>query len=127
MRPPYLRLRIEVDGHVVADFAHPVLMVAIGNGSRVGGGAVITPGADPTDGRMTVMVSYSTSLLAKVGYAARFRTGTHTERDDVLYAAGERGHAVRPGLLLQRRRRALRPRAQPLLARRAGGVLDAPA
>ncbi len=84
VRPPYLRLRIEVDGHVVADFAHPVLMVAIGNGSRVGGGAVITPGADPTDGRMTVMVSYSTSLLAKVGYAARFRTGTHTERDDVL-------------------------------------------
>jgi YegS/Rv2252/BmrU family lipid kinase len=88
VKPPHVRLRIEVDGHVVADFAHPVLMVAIGNGSRVGGGAEITPGADPTDGRMDVMISFSTSLLAKAQFAARFRRGTHPERDDVLSIRG---------------------------------------
>src|SRR3954452_22997582 len=27
IKPPYVRLRIEVDGHEVADFAHPILMV----------------------------------------------------------------------------------------------------
>ncbi len=91
VKPPYLRLRVEVDDHVVADFAHPVLMVAIGNGSRVGGGAEITPGADPTDGRLDVMVSFATSPLAKLNFAARFRKGTHPERDDVLYV---RGNAV---------------------------------
>ncbi len=88
VKPPFVRLRIEVDDHVVADFAHPILMVAIGNGSRVGGGAAITPEADPGDGRMDVMVSFSTTLWAKAGYALRFRRGTHHERDDVLYVHG---------------------------------------
>jgi YegS/Rv2252/BmrU family lipid kinase len=85
VNPPYVRLRIEVDGHEVADFAHPILMVAIGNGSRVGGGAEITPQADPGDGKMDVMVSFSTGLLAKIGYAVGFRLGRHHERDDVMY------------------------------------------
>src|SRR4051812_22665393 len=31
VKPPFVRLRVEVDDHVVADFAHPLLMVAIGN------------------------------------------------------------------------------------------------
>jgi diacylglycerol kinase (ATP) len=89
VRPPFVRLRVEVDGHVVADFAHPILMVAIGNGSRVGGGARVTPQAEPTDGKMDVMVSFSTSLWAKLGYAVRFRMGTHHERDDVMYLHAE--------------------------------------
>lgn len=85
VKPPFVRLRVEVDDHVVADFAHPILMVAIGNGSRVGGGAEITPEADPSDGRLDVMVSFSTGLWAKLGYVVRFRMGRHHERDDVLY------------------------------------------
>jgi YegS/Rv2252/BmrU family lipid kinase len=89
VRPPFVRVRVEVDGHVVADFAHPILMVAIGNGSRIGGGARVTPEAVPTDGKMDVMVSFSTSLWAKLGYAARFRMGTHHKRDDVLYVRAE--------------------------------------
>jgi diacylglycerol kinase (ATP) len=88
VRPPYLRLRVQVDDHVVADLAHPVLMVAVGNGARIGGGAAITPHADPRDGKVDVMVSFSTSLWAKLGYAVRFRLGSHPERDDVLYVRG---------------------------------------
>ena len=90
VKPPFVRLRIEVDDHVVADFAHPILMVAIGNGSRVGGGAAITPEATPEDGKLDVMISYSTSFWAKVGYALRFHRGTHHERDDVLYLRANR-------------------------------------
>lgn len=89
VKPPFLRLRVQVDDHVVADFAHPILMVAIGNGSRVGGGAPITPNADPTDAKLDVMVSFSTSVWAKVGYAVSFRRGIHHERDDVLYLHGQ--------------------------------------
>ena len=88
VRPPYLRLRVQVDDHVVVDLAHPVLMVAVGNGARIGGGAAITPHADPRDGKVDVMVSFSTSLWAKLGYAVRFRLGSHPERDDVLYVRG---------------------------------------
>ncbi len=85
VKPPFVRQRIEVDDHVVADFAHPILMVAVGNGSRVGGGAAITPEADPSDGRLDVMVAFATSPWAKLGYAVRFRLGSHHERSDVLY------------------------------------------
>jgi YegS/Rv2252/BmrU family lipid kinase len=88
INPPYLRLRVEVDDQVIADFDQHVLMVAIGNGSRVGGGAEITPGADPTDGRMDVLVSFSTGALAKAGYAIGFRRGTHPRRDDVVSLRG---------------------------------------
>jgi YegS/Rv2252/BmrU family lipid kinase len=90
VKPPFVRLRVEVDDHVVADFAHPLLMVAIGNGSRVGGGAAITPEADPEDGKLDVMVSFSTTAWAKLGYAVKFRLGRHHERDDVLYLRASR-------------------------------------
>jgi diacylglycerol kinase (ATP) len=90
VNPPYVRVRMEVDGVVVADFAHPILMAAIGNGSRVGGGARITPHASPEDGKLDVMVSFSTSPWAKVGYAVAYWAGRHHERADVLYLRGER-------------------------------------
>ena len=45
--PPIIRLRVEVDGEVVNDLDQRVLMVALGNGSSVGGGAQLTPEATP--------------------------------------------------------------------------------
>ena len=88
VNPPFVRVRIEVDGEEVADFAHPILMVAIGNGPNVGGGAAITPEADPEDGKVDVMVSFAVGPLARIGYALRFRRGEHHRRDDVLYLRG---------------------------------------
>ncbi len=86
--PPIVRVRVEVDGTVVNDLDHPVLMVAVGNGPSVGGGAELTPDADPGDGRVDVMVSRSVGPLARLAYAARLGLGTHPERDDVAYLRG---------------------------------------
>jgi diacylglycerol kinase (ATP) len=88
VNPPFVRLRVEVDGHVVADFDHPILQVAIGNSSHVGGGTELTPDADPEDGKVDVMVSYAVGPLARFGYVAGLRRGEHHERDDVLYVRG---------------------------------------
>lgn len=88
VNPPFVRLRIEVDGEEVADVAHPVLMVAVGNGPTVGGGAEITPEANPEDGKMDVMISFAIGPLARIGYALRFRRGEHHERGDVKYLRG---------------------------------------
>jgi YegS/Rv2252/BmrU family lipid kinase len=85
VNPPFVRLRIEADGEEVADFAHPILMAAIGNGPNVGGGAEITPRANPEDGKMDLMVSFAVGPVARFGYALRFRKGEHPERDDVKY------------------------------------------
>jgi diacylglycerol kinase (ATP) len=88
VKPPFLRLRVEVDGSVVNDLDRPVLMVAVGNGSSVGGGARITPDADPEDRRVDVMISRAIGPLARFGYAARLGRGRHHERDDVVYLRG---------------------------------------
>jgi YegS/Rv2252/BmrU family lipid kinase len=88
VNPPFVRLRVEVDGEEVADFAHPILMVAVGNGPNVGGGAEITPKADPEDGKCDVMVSFAIGPAARFGYALRFRRGEHHRRDDVRYVRG---------------------------------------
>ena len=90
VNPPTLRLRVEVDGAVVNDVAQRVLMVAVGNGTTVGGGAALTPEADPQDGRVDVMVSRAVTPMARVGYAARLVVRRHHERDDVLYLRGQR-------------------------------------
>ena len=86
--PPILRLRVEVDGRVVNDFDEPVLMVAVGNGSSVGGGAELTPEATPEDGRVDVMISRAVGPLQRVRYAAALAFGRHAERDDVGYLRG---------------------------------------
>ena len=86
--PPSWRLRVEIDGTVVNDVNRPVLMVAIGNGSNVGGGTELNPDADTEDGMLDVMISRAISPMAKFGYANRLRKGEHDERDDVVTLRG---------------------------------------
>jgi YegS/Rv2252/BmrU family lipid kinase len=85
VKPPFVRLRIEVDGDVVADMDRHVLMLAVGNGASVGGGTEITPDATPGDGRVDVMVSFATGPLERFGFARKLLDGDHPERDDVVY------------------------------------------
>jgi len=86
--PPALRLHVEVDGLVVNDLHQPVLMVAVGNGTSVGGGAELTPEADPENGTFDVLISRAVGPLAKVAYAARLARASHHQRDDVVYLRG---------------------------------------
>ena len=79
---------IEIDGEVVNDVNRPVLMIAVGNGSNVGGGTEVNPDADTEDGLLDVMVSRAVSPMAKLGYVARLRKGEHEERDDVVSFRG---------------------------------------
>lgn len=91
VKPPFVRLRVEVDGELVCDVDEPVLMVAVGNGVYVGGGTPLTPEASPDDGRVDVIVSRSIGPIARFGYVVQLVRGTHQERDDVLH---RRGRAV---------------------------------
>ena len=86
------RLVVEVDGQTVLDGAEPVLMVGVGNGRTIGGGAPLSPDAEPDDGLLDVVVSAATGPLARAGYAVAMREGEHVERDDV---AVHRGRTVR--------------------------------
>lgn len=83
-----MRLRVEVDGEVVVDLDQKVLMVSLGNGSSVGGGAELNPDADPHDHTIDVVVSRSVSLIAKAGYVAALARRAHQRRDDVEHLTG---------------------------------------
>jgi diacylglycerol kinase (ATP) len=87
--PPSWRMRVELDGEVVNDVDRPVLMVAIGNGSNVGGGTELNPDADTEDGRLDVMISRAVTPMAKLGYVAKLRNGDQDDRDDVLMLRGK--------------------------------------
>lgn len=88
VRPPFIRVRVEVDGEVVSDMDRHVLMVAVGNGASVGGGTELTPDADPSDGKVDVMVSFATGTVARFGYALDLARRRHPERDDTVSLRG---------------------------------------
>jgi diacylglycerol kinase (ATP) len=83
VHPPMLRLRVTVDGSVVSD--RRTLQVAIGNAPYVGGGTPLTPEADPSDGRIDVLISHAVGPLARIAYALRLLRGAHHRREDVRY------------------------------------------
>jgi diacylglycerol kinase (ATP) len=88
LRPPCVRLHVEVDGEVVADVDRRILMLAVGNGASVGGGTELTPAADPGDGAVDVLVSFATSPSARLGYAADLLRRRHPARRDTVYLRG---------------------------------------
>jgi diacylglycerol kinase (ATP) len=88
VRPPFIRVLVEVDGEPVVDVDQPILMVAVGNGAHVGGGTELTPHADPGDGKADVMVSRAIGPVARFGYGAQVAFGRHPGRDDVIYLRG---------------------------------------
>ncbi len=88
LRKPTVHLRVEVDGEVAAEPRESLLMVAVGNGAKVGGGTRLTPEADVDDGQADVMISRSVGRWARWGYVARLSRGVHHQRADVTYLRG---------------------------------------
>ncbi|MEP9382286.1 diacylglycerol/lipid kinase family protein [Nocardioides cheoyonin] len=87
LRPPTLRLDVEVDGVRVAG-QDRILQVAVGNGSQVGGGTALVPDARPHDGRLDVIVSRPVGAAAMAAYAVDLVRGRHHRRGDVGRASG---------------------------------------
>lgn len=81
-------LRVTVDGKVVHDGRRPVLMVALGLGRTVGGGAPLIPDARAHDGMVDVVVSRAVGPLARLRYAVQIRNGSHVDRADVVTVRG---------------------------------------
>jgi diacylglycerol kinase (ATP) len=85
------RLRITVDGRVVADGRRRVLMVGVANARTIAGGtAELGPEASPLDGVADVTVSYAVGPLARIGYALALHKGRHPERADVVHLRADR-------------------------------------
>jgi diacylglycerol kinase family enzyme len=81
-------LTVEVDGRPLRLPGEEVLLVGVGNGSSIGGGTTLFPGARGDDGVLDVVVSCATSPRARAAFGLALRKGTHLERDDVVAAQG---------------------------------------
>ncbi len=86
LRPRYLHLEVTVDGRSV--YAGRVTQVAIGNNAFVGGGTELVPGADPTDGRATVIVSRQLGPGTRLAYLVHLRRGEHHRMREVSRVRG---------------------------------------
>jgi diacylglycerol kinase (ATP) len=78
------RWELEIDGELVVDRSRRVLDVSVGNGSMVGGGLALHPAAEPTDGKLDVIISFAAGPLRRVGYGMDLFRGRHLERPDVM-------------------------------------------
>jgi diacylglycerol kinase (ATP) len=84
------RLHVQADGEVLADLDRKVIQVAIGNGATVGGGTEIAPKASVEDGLADVVVSFSTTPLARLGYTLHLKSSSHERRRDVVRTQARR-------------------------------------
>ncbi|MDF5752095.1 diacylglycerol kinase family protein [Spongiactinospora sp. TRM90649] len=82
------RIRVTVDGRVVADGDRKVLMAGVGNGSTIGGGTPLVPDARPDDGQADVVVSFATGPLQRLAYGVLLRLGRHVRHETVRTARG---------------------------------------
>ena len=85
--PQFVRVTVTVDGKEIVR-RRRVAQVAIGNGSHVGGGTELLPGADPSDGELVVIVSRARGALRRFSYVARLRRGKHHLMKEVDRATG---------------------------------------
>lgn len=81
-------LRITVDGEVVHDGGEPLLMVTVGLGPTIGGGARAVPQATMGNGMADVVLSAATGPLARAAFALQLRRGHHLGRKDVRAVRG---------------------------------------
>lgn len=84
---PGADLRIMVDGDPMMPRGR-VIQLAVGNGRFVGGGAALLPDADPSDGRLDLMVAYAGRPHRRIAYAWKLRTGDQQDHADVTYRQG---------------------------------------
>ena len=82
------RLRVEVDGRILADNHRRTLMVGIGNGRGIGGGTQLLPHAEPDDGLLDVVVSQACGPFARVRYGAALQAGNHLRDRECRAARG---------------------------------------
>ena len=79
-------VRVRVDGEVL--FESPIMNVAIANGRFFGGGMMIAPEADPSDGAFEIIALQDLTRLQSVALSSRIYQGTHVGQPGVLCARG---------------------------------------
>jgi diacylglycerol kinase (ATP) len=84
-------VRVKVDGKPW--FEGPIFNVAIANGRFFGGGMMIAPHADPSDGRFECVALGDLTRPEVIGLSAKIYQGAHLSANDVRVMSGTRVEA----------------------------------
>lgn len=82
------KLRVTVDGTVVSDGQTRLMQVGMANGTSIGGGAEIAPGAAPGDGLGDVVIAEARTRAERLRYALRLKSGRHGSLEGVRRLRG---------------------------------------
>lgn len=66
-------------------YAGEVMLFAVGNAKRTGGGSLLTPRAEFGDGQLDVLIVPGMTRMDFVALLPDLRSGTHVDNPDVLY------------------------------------------
>jgi diacylglycerol kinase family enzyme len=80
-------VRVRVDGKVALEA--PVFNVALANGRYFGGGMMIAPDADPSDGLLEVVALHDLSRVQGIALAQHIYKGSHLGQPGVTVARGK--------------------------------------
>ena len=80
-------VRVEVDGQLL--YGGPSALAAAMNGTRYGGGFLISPESDPRDGRLNVLVSGPVNRSSLIHLMALVLRGRHLGHPAVHHGAGQ--------------------------------------
>ncbi|HXK16309.1 MAG TPA: diacylglycerol kinase family protein [Polyangiaceae bacterium] len=80
-------VRVKVDGEVCLEA--PIFNVALANGRYFGGGMLIAPDADPSDGLLDVIALHDLSRVQGVALAQHIYEGSHLGQPGVSVARGK--------------------------------------
>lgn len=82
------KLRVTVDGTVVVDGDVRLMQVGMANGTSIGGGAELAPGAAPGDGLGDVVIAEARTRPERLRYALHLKRGEHGSLDGVRRLRG---------------------------------------
>jgi diacylglycerol kinase (ATP) len=82
------RARFETPAGV--EYEGEVMLFAVGNAKRTGGGSLLTPRAEFGDGELDVMIVPGMPRMDFVALLPDLRSGTHVDNPDVLYFRASR-------------------------------------
>jgi diacylglycerol kinase (ATP) len=91
-----LPFRLVLDGTKEIDA--DITLAAFGNTRSYGGGLLICPNADPTDGLLDITMAHSASRTRLVRLFPTVMKGTHVELDEVSTARAKSIHVECPGI-----------------------------
>lgn len=81
-------ISVRVDGRALTENDERLLMVGLGVGNSIGGGARLAPEASPDDGLVDVVLVSATGPISRAAFARSLQQGSHVAREDVRVVRG---------------------------------------